>query len=126
MCFFTYKYSVIFEQAGHSPSDQPKFDLRILNAANQVIDQTCGQYSVYEQPGGGFVNCSFYRYRPWTTVGLDLSPYMGQTITLEFTTYDCALGGHFGYAYIAASCGPLELDISYCPGSNSAILEAPP
>jgi gliding motility-associated-like protein len=124
--FFTYKYAVIFEQAGHSPSDQPKFDLRILNGANQVIHPVCGQYSVYEQPGGGFINCSFYRYRPWTTVGLDLSPYMGQTITLEFTTYDCALGGHFGYAYIAASCGPLQLDISYCPGSNSAILEAPP
>jgi gliding motility-associated-like protein len=124
--FFTYKYAVIFEQAGHTPSDQPKFDLRILNGANQVIHPVCGQYSVYEQPGGGFINCSYYRYRPWTTVGLDLSPYMGQTITLEFTTYDCALGGHFGYAYIAASCGPLELDISYCPGSNSAILEAPP
>ncbi|MFN4234061.1 MAG: PKD domain-containing protein [Bacteroidia bacterium] len=124
--FFTYKYAVVFEQAGHSPADQPKFDLRILNSANQVINPTCGQYSVYEgQPGSNYVNCSYYRYQNWRTVGLDLSPYMGQTITIEFTTYDCALGGHFGYAYVAASCGPLELDVSYCPGSNSAILEAP-
>jgi gliding motility-associated-like protein len=123
--FFTYKYAVVFEQAGHGPADQPKFDLRILNASNQVIDPTCAQYSVYEQPGGGFVTCSFYRYKPWTTVGLDLSAYIGQTITIEFTTYDCAQYGHFGYAYVAASCGPLQLDVSYCPGSNSAILEAP-
>ena len=43
-------------------------------------------------------------YKPWSSVGLDLSGYIGQNVTLRFTTYDCALGGHFGYAYIDGSC----------------------
>lgn len=125
--FFTYKYAIVFEFAGHSASDQPKFDLRILNASNQVIDPTCGQYSVYEgQSGSNFVTCGSSRIQNWRTVGLNLLPYVGQVITIEFTTYDCRLSGHYGYAYVAASCGPLELEVSYCPGTNSAVIEAPP
>lgn len=123
---FVYQYAVIMEDPGHSPSEQPTFNLRVLNQNNQLIDPTCGQYSVYAgQPGSNFQSCGGVRYQNWRTVGLDLSAYMGQTITLEFATQDCSLGGHYGYAYISAFCRPLILDVTYCPGDNSALIEAP-
>lgn len=123
---FIYKYAVVLQDPGHPPSAQPTFDLRILNSNNQVIDPICGQYSVYAgQPGSNFQSCGVVTYQNWRTVGLDLSPYMGQTITLEFVTRDCNYGGHFGYAYLQADCSPLTLNITYCPGDNSALIQAP-
>ncbi len=124
---FIYNYAVVLEDPGHAPNEQPTFNLRILDQNNNLIDPTCGEYSVFAgQPGSNFQSCGGgVTYQNWTTVGLDLSPYIGQTITLEFVTRDCSLGGHFGYAYLSASCSPLILDVTYCPGDNSALIEAP-
>ena len=36
---FFYRYAVVLENPpNHSPSEQPKFDIKVLNASNQVID----------------------------------------------------------------------------------------
>jgi len=35
---FFYRYAVVLEDPNHSPSEQPKFDIKVLNASNQVID----------------------------------------------------------------------------------------
>lgn len=123
---FVYRYAVVLEDPSHSPSDQPKFDLRILDANGNVVDPICGQYSVTSAPGlPGWNTCGQTIWRDWTTVGLDLTSFLGQQITVEFTTYDCDLGGHFGYAYIAASCGSSIIDIQYCIGDTSVLLTAP-
>jgi hypothetical protein len=66
-------------------------------------------------------------YRNWSTVSVDLSAYIGQQVTLEFRTGDCALGRHYGYAYLdAISCQPMELEVLYCVDDTSATLTAPP
>lgn len=44
------------------------------------------------------------RIRPWTCAYVDLSQYIGQTITIEFIVNDCSQGGHLGYAYIDDIC----------------------
>lgn len=44
------------------------------------------------------------RMRPWTCASIDLSSYIGKTISIEFLINDCAHGGHFGYAYIDDIC----------------------
>ena len=49
-------------------------------------------------------NNSPVRYKPWTSVAMDLTPLIGQNVKLRFTTYDCSLGGHFGYAYVDGLC----------------------
>ncbi|MGC4042076.1 MAG: T9SS type B sorting domain-containing protein [Flavobacterium sp.] len=127
---FIYKYAVVLQDPGHEPEEQPRFQVRVLNAAGQLIDPTCGQYTVVAQDGlEGFQTCANpdgdIRYRDWTTVGLDLSSYMGQVITVEFETGDCSIGGHFGYAYVDAYCSPLQIGASYCSGSFAAELTAP-
>ena len=123
---FIYKYAVVLENPGHIPAQQPKFETKILNALGMPIGGGCGTYTVYGgQPGQNFQQCGSRTWLPWTTVGLDLTPYMGQTIQIEFTTWDCAQGAHFGYAYLAAECLPLSIDVNYCGGNQPLILTAP-
>jgi len=122
-----YKYAVVLQDPGHTPAAQPRFQLRVLNAGGQLVDPVCGQYLVVSGAGiPGFQHCiNGVIWKDWTTVGLDLSPYIGQNITVEFGAGDCALGGHFGYAYINAFCSPLQLVTDYCTGSVSATITAP-
>ena len=44
-------------------------------------------------------NAQIY-YKDWSTATIDLRAYAGKTMRLEFTTNDCTIGGHFGYAYL--------------------------
>lgn len=124
---FIYKYAVVLENPGHIPTQQPKFETKILNSLGMPIGGGCGTYTVYGgQAGQNFQQCGSRTWLPWTTVGLDLTPYMGQTVQIQFTTWDCAQGAHFGYAYLAAECLPLSIDVNYCGGNQPLILTAPP
>ncbi len=127
---FIYRYAVVLEDPGHEDYEQPRFQVRILGNSGNLLDPVCGLYTVAAADGlEGFRTCdigtSVIRYRNWTTVGLNLTPYLGQNITLEFSTGDCSRGGHFGYAYVDAYCSPLSITANYCTGSFSAELTAP-
>lgn len=124
---FTYQYAVVLQDPGHTQAQQPRFEIRVLNAGGQVISTQCGYYQVTAAANiEGFRSCGGVRYRAWTPVGIDLSGYIGQNITIEFSTGDCSLGGHYGYAYVVGECNPLEIQVDYCPSnSNQAILTAP-
>jgi hypothetical protein len=58
---------------------------------------------------------------------VDLTNYIGQAVTAEFTTGDCAQGAHYGYAYIDAGCSQSFLEVfpdTICVG-ESVTLTAP-
>lgn len=126
---FTYQYAVVFQDPGHAPADQPRFATRVLDASGNVIP--CTEYFVTAASNlPGFQTCNSFAtpvvYRNWTTVGVDLTAYIGQTVTVQFETGDCNLGGHYGYAYIdGLSCQPMEVTVLYCVGDSSAVLTAP-
>jgi PKD repeat protein len=131
---FTYQYAVVFEDPGHNDPDQPRFETAVI-ANGQIIP--CTYYMVTAASNlPGFQTCPGLdwqgnpiniAYRNWSTVGVDLTPYIGQSITLTFSTGDCALGAHYGYAYIdAIGCQPMELEVQYCVGDTAAVLSAPP
>jgi len=124
---FIYKYAVVMEDPGHDASDQPKFIIRVLNSSGSLVDPVCGFYSVVSSGSipGFQVAPGSIMWKNWTTVGIDLTPYMGQNITIEYTTYDCAQSGHYGYAYLAANCGPMEINVGFCQGNNQVTMEAP-
>lgn len=124
---FIYKYAVVLENpAGHAPNEQPEFSVRILDNLGNPIGGNCGTYTVYGgQPGQNFQNCGGVTWLPWTTVGIDLTAFTGQQVFIEFTTKDCSLSGHFGYAYISAGCSPLSLNMNYCAGDQQITLQAP-
>lgn len=119
---FTYKYAVVFEDPGHALADQPKFEIEMLDSNGLQIP--CTYYNVAAgQNIPGFVNstnCANVVYKPWTSVSVDLTSYIGQNVTIRFTTYDCALGGHYAYAYIDGSCIDFNITQSgiLCQGST--------
>ena len=126
---FTYRYAVVFEDPSHSPQDQPFFRALIRDANGNIIP--CSDFVVSAGVGiPGFLNstsCATVRYKPWSTVNVDLSNYVGQNVTVEFTTGDCSHSGHFGYAYVDAACAPSTLNTlgdTICLG-ESATLTAP-
>jgi len=124
---FTYRYAVVFEDPGHTSAEQPFFIARLRNDQGDVIP--CSEFIVSAAASlPGFFNsttCTGVRYKPWSTVNVDLSNYMGQSVTVEFTVGDCSQGGHFGYAYVDASCSPSTLAAladTICPGQSVTLI----
>lgn len=122
---FIYRYAVVLEDPAHSPAEQPRFEIRVFDQNGTAVQ--CGTYIVSASGSiPGFQNNGSYRYKNWTTVGIDLSAYTGTTVTIEYQTGDCALGAHFGYAYIDCFCSPLSITSNLCVGFNGAVsLNAP-
>jgi len=115
---FTYDYAIFLDNPPHLPTQEPFFNAVLLNSNGDTISKQCQNYNVTSNNAGqnGF-DSVFYRprgilradsawvtYKNWTSVFADLNPYIGQCITIQFTTADCAPGGHFAYAYVSASC----------------------
>ena len=124
LTFFLLRYAVVLNDPAHEPFEQPRFELRILDATGEVFP--CGEYQVRAAENiPGFETCeSGWRVRPWTTAGFELQSFLGQTIQIEILTTDCSQGGHAGYAYLDATCQPLEINLEgYCPDRSSAFLE---
>lgn len=128
---FIYKYAVVLQDPGHDEQAQPFFSVKVLNSMDQIVDPICGLYEVYSNANvPGFQVCPGpygdpVNWKDWTSVGINLSAYAGQTMKIVFTTLDCSYTGHFGYAYIMAECGASTIDVSFCPGTNTVVLTAP-
>jgi gliding motility-associated-like protein len=124
---FSYRYAVVFQDPGHVAAQQPAFVIEMFDSTNSAIP--CTYYNVSSgQNIPGFFNApNGVVYKPWTTVVVDLTNYIGQNVTIRFSTYDCALGGHFGYAYIDGNCAAFQTTMAdtLCVG-QSKILCAPP
>lgn len=122
---FTYKYAVVLEDpvSGHSDPERPYFRVQIRDAAGNVVQ--CGDYKVIAKPPmQGFISAgNNIWYRPWTVVSVPLTSYVGQCITIEFTSSDCSLGAHYGYAYVDADCSPLELTSNTGSCTSNGILD---
>ena len=118
------KFAVVLEDPNHDPSEQPRFVVRVTNSNNQLVEE-CAQYDVTAAGHiPGFNSHGKVRWRPWTNLGIDLSPYIGQEVNVEFITYDCDRGAHFGYAYFTATCLENHLSFVECDDRN-VILTAP-
>jgi hypothetical protein len=130
---FTCQYAVVLQNPNHTASEQPRFTMYVLDSAGTRIDSSCGQYIVTAASGiPGFTTCApsssacesdNVEWKNWTSIGVDLSSYIGQNITIQFTAFDCTPGGHFGYAYISCACNARQLT-EQCTGT-SEILSAP-
>lgn len=113
------KFAVVLEDPRHDAEKQPQFVVRVLNSHDELIEP-CTEYNVSAGSGiPGFISEEgSIIWRPWTTIGVPLQPYIGQEIKLQFITYDCRQFGHFGYAYFTARCVSDQLYASECTGSE--------
>ena len=130
-----YKFAVVLlnPTSGHEKYEEPRFKVTLYDENNIVIAD-CSNYDVFASDAE--LNNSFKSYfaagsnepvlwRDWTTVGADLSAYIGRTITIEFLAADCTHKGHYGYAYFVASCQPPIISMKFCNDDSIAYLTAP-
>lgn len=121
---FTYHYAVILNVGpGHIPTEQPYFHIRMITSGGDTID--CASFdvdassarnvggfdSLYDNGGAGQIY-----YKGWTSVYVPLYNYIGQTVSVIFTTSSCnpnqCAGKHFAIAYLDAECGPISMQVA--------------
>jgi gliding motility-associated-like protein len=129
-----YKFAVVFQEPqekNHKKSEEPRFKVTLLNQTGDTIHD-CANYDVYVSDAriSGFKSYFDKDYgtivwRDWTTVGANLSDYIGKTVTIEFMAADCSRNAHFGYAYFIAECHPPNITVNYCKDDLNATLSAP-
>jgi len=118
--------------ASHREVDEPRFRLNLYDSQGNTIPD-CSNYDVYAtskkvkgfqiyQPSGSSLPVM---WRDWTTVGVNLLKFIGQTVTVEFMSADCAETYHYGYAYFLAECQPMYIKVKYCSADTAARLIAP-
>ena len=125
---FVYEYFPVLEDPNHTRKDQPQMLITITDLNGKLLDKKCGYYAIYAGPEAsqkGYVLLDGTQYKPWTTEAINLSAFRGQRIRINMTVYDCAQGGHFGYAYLSAYTGALNVKVKYCKGDEFATLIAP-
>lgn len=98
---------------------------------NLLSSDECSEYEIQSCSGGAMsMNTGWNTsvYFPWASVGIDLSPYIGQTVNLEFTYYVCYYWGFHGnsYAYIAPDLITETDTVYFCKGANSVAVEGLP
>lgn len=126
---FVYQYAIILQDPKHDEVEQPYFEITITDSLGNILDPKCGYYKVIAGPEAerkGFKKGpDKAMYKDWTTEALNLTPYIGKKIKVQFTVFDCEKTGHFGYAYMDAYYSALEVKIKYCRGDDFATLIAP-
>lgn len=121
---FIFAYAMVIQDAGHSVSDQPFVDLCIRDQSGNPVPCGCFRYTGGPSlPGFYQAACGFGTYyKPWTIVGVNLSAYVGQTLTITILNVDCAQCGHYAHSYWDFTCKPLGGSASaFCIGQPASI-----
>jgi PKD repeat protein len=114
---FVYTYAFVMENPSniepqHNDVNMPYVEFMIIDQNGDTIDCAYRRYQAnetfpgqYSCNGPGQPGTIIPLYKPWTTVGVNLSAYIGQNLTVVITNADCQLGGHFAHSYWDFSCG---------------------
>jgi gliding motility-associated-like protein len=128
-----YNYAVVFEGPNHSTYQQPRLKISVENLTDSK-ELDCSSFSFIpsnDLPGfflsknkstGTAVWC-----KDWSANSINLDGNAGKTIRIFFTTADCTLNAHFGYAYIDVNteCNGTFLGSTFCAGDTVVNVTAP-
>lgn len=124
------KFALVLQYASdHNAINEPRFRLTLYDSQGNILPD-CANYDVYSSNKyvKGFKSYTPagardpVQWRDWTTVGVNLLEYLGQTITVEFMSADCLQRYHYGYAYFIAECHPLYITVKYCQADTPAAI----
>ena len=136
------KYAVILEDPDHDIAAQPRFTLNIKDANGLEVDATCGSADFHagqnsgnkgsgwhqetiQHPDPSYTSTTVVTWKEWTTYGINLTPYIGQTLQIIVATNDCAYGAHFGYGYFTLGCAKAKIEGVSCGDDAKMDAEAP-
>lgn len=129
------KYAVVMNEPldeSHPEGTQSEFELKILhkgfavNCAEAKFSanyDTSGDPTWYAIPDS--LNNQIIWWKEWTTIGVNLKEYDGETLTIRVSTKDCAHSGHYGYAYFTLGCSDGEMDGIACGDDPTTEFIAP-
>jgi Secretion system C-terminal sorting domain len=104
---FQFQFASVMEDPGHQWDYQPYFMVNFYDQNNNLLT-CCGDTIWAGDTTVPYIisanTVSPILYRRWTPLSVNLSAYVGQTMTVEFVNADCGYGGHFGYTYLDVSC----------------------
>jgi gliding motility-associated-like protein len=124
-----YRYAVVFQDPGHGQNEQPRFIARMLDVqTNKYLPCASNEYIATAALPGFKVSTvdRSVKYKNWSSVFINLGPYAGKTLQLEFTTADCTRGAHWGYAYIDVGDCDVTASAHYECNPNIASFTGPP
>jgi gliding motility-associated-like protein len=115
---FTYSYAVVLDKAQHAQGECPYFRAEVLDNAGNPI--ACLQYYYQSDstnvPAGMTISPTLngfggpvFASTAWQSNALNLKTFIGTNVTVRFTAAGCTHGGHFGYAYVDATCSPVQV-----------------
>jgi gliding motility-associated-like protein len=124
-------------------NDQPGINVRMYNCGGSPL--ACSSLSLFPGSGCQSSNVTYTitngaSWTNWQVKYIDLTPFIGSCITVEFINQDCAFSGHYGTTLIDVQCGGqfagglglgggpggnIAGPVSFCAGSNQAMISAP-
>jgi hypothetical protein len=131
-----FQYAVVLEAPFHAPRNEtehlPLFRVRVTDAQGTeipgVVHLNTGVDGIAErltaEVGPPFTTVLRKSssvpivYLPWTCAFIDLTRYVGQTVTVQFIVEDCSEFGHWGYAYIDDFCNTDCVEVHPTCGSG--------
>jgi len=143
MAVLLIKYAMVLENPNHNAESQPRFTLDVFDEEGVSVDTKCASVDFHapapqewDDPevqalwhvsnwySGG--NNHVINWQDWKTIGISVEDFVGQTLTITLTSYDCDQGGHFGYAYFMLNCVRSDVDgLPWGEGSTTQMFTAP-
>ena len=126
------KYAIVLEKP--APTHQaPAFEFKILDQNGNAIS-SCVEANF--SPHDEYIEWNNYTpdfrsgfdeivWKDWSSIGVDLRNYKGQTIKVQLTTQDCELTAHCGYAYFTLGCIDASIKSTSCGEDINISLVAP-
>jgi hypothetical protein len=136
---FRFAYAGFWQDGSHLCCEQPSFKVIVRNS--QGIVQTCTSLDLSTSPCPSnltYTNSGGYYWTNWSIKSMDLTPYIGTSVTIDVINSDCIYGGHYGCVLFDAQCGSSSAalpcnctvtspgaSVSFCAGTSQAIIQAP-
>ena len=121
------RYAALLQVPNHTASQRPRFNFKILDEEGDEINSGCysadfiastnlgwNSFDPYANDSPNHLTDKAVLWKDWTAVGIDLTPFHGRTIFINLSTYDCAHGEHYGYAYFLFDCSDKTITIENC------------
>ncbi len=127
----------------HECCGQPALRVDLYNCTGSLIALPCANLTLTPGSGqcigtAGYSLTGSVSWTNWQVKYIDLTPYIGQCIRLVVSNADCIYSGHHGSLWFDALCGGQLIGqglggvggyvpgaVSFCAGSNQAVIAAP-
>ncbi|MBO7625298.1 MAG: hypothetical protein J6S82_08360, partial [Bacteroidales bacterium] len=119
----TVHYAAVLEFSNHVDDREARFGVRFQDTAGNLLP--VGNVDLSIKDTASMIHCYKVYWKDWDMLGVNLSPWVGQTVEIVIYAADCGLYGHFGYGYAVCECGILKSDVRYCQNDSIAVLSVP-